>query len=239
MFFLFSDGARFVVVTWDIFFQVFINYGPVPNNRLLRLYGFVLPSNPNDSYDIVLSTHPTAPFWEQKQKLWISAGLDSTSSISLTLTDPLPKNVLRYLRIQRLDESDLSVVQVDATDKMINESNEVEVLQFLVDSFCGLLENFGTQLEMLEEQLAANVYPPGGNAWAAAHVSLGEQRVLRLARKRAKDLLAAAERRCANCNKVSGKKMLCGRCKAVTYCSRTCQVAHYKEHKVVCRVISK
>ena len=250
MFFLFSDGARFVVVTWDIFIQIFINYGPIPNNRLLRLYGFVLSSNPNDSYDLVLSTHPTAPCWEQKQKLWISAGLDSTCTISLTLTDPLPKNVLRYLRIQRLDESDLSVIQVDATDEIVNDSNEVEVLQFLVDSFCGLLENFGTQLEMLEAQLAASVHPPGGNAWAAAHVSLGEQRVLRLARKRAKDLLAAAESRrggrgdlsplarCANCDKVSGPLMLCGRCRAVSYCTRTCQVAHYKEHKVVCRVTS-
>ena len=240
-----------------IFFQVFINYGPLPNNRLLRLYGFVLSSNPNDSYDLVLSTHPTAPFWEQKQKLWISAGLDATCTISLTLTDPLPKNVLRYLRIQRLDESDLSVVQVDATDGIINEPNEMEVLQFLVDSFCSLLANFGTQLEMLEEQLAASVHPPGGNAWAAAHVSVGEQRVLRLAKKRAEDLLlaaAAAESgrgrirgdlspslaRCANCDQVpgTGPLMLCGRCKAVMYCTRTCQVAHYKEHKVVCRVIS-
>ena len=180
-------------MTWDTFFQIFINYSPLPNNRLLRLYGFVSSSNPNDSYDIVLSTHPTAPFWEQKQKLWISAGLDSTCTISLTLTDPLPKEVLRYLRIQRLDESDLSIIQVDATNGIINESNEVEVLQFLVDSFYDLLEDFGTQLEMLEEQLAASVHPPGGNAWAAAHVSLGEQRVLRLARKRAEDLLAAAE----------------------------------------------
>ena len=237
-----------MVVTWDTFSQVFINYGPLPNNRLLRLYGFVLSSNPNDSYDLVLSTQPTAPFWEQKQKLWILAGLDSTCTISLTLTDPLPKNVLRYLRIQRLDESDLSVIQVDATDGIINASNEVEVLQFLGDSLCRLLENFGNQLEILEEQLAASVHPPGGNAWAAAHVSLGEQRVLRSARKRAEDLLAAAESgrgrrgdlpslaRCANCDNVSGPLMLCGRCKAVSYCTRTCQVAHHKEHKVVCRV---
>lgn len=241
-----------MIVTRDIFSQVFINYGPIPNNRLLRLYGFVLPSNPNDSYDIVLSTHPTAPFWEQKQKLWLSAGLDSTSTIPLTLTDPLPINVLRYLRIQRLDESDLSVIQVDATDGIISESNEMEVLQFLIDSFSSLLENFGTQLETLEDQLAANVYPPGGNAWAAAHVSFGEQRVLRLAKKRAEDLLATAAAagsgrgkrgtpsppaRCANCDKVDGPFMLCGRCKAVMYCTRTCQVAHYKEHKVVCRII--
>ena len=55
-------------------------------------------------------------------------------------------------------------MQVDVTDVIINESNEVGILQFLVDLFCGLLENFGTQLEMLEEQLAASVHPPGGNA---------------------------------------------------------------------------
>ena len=233
-----------MVVTWNLLFQVFINYGALPNSRLLRLYGFVLPNNPNDSYDLVLSAHPMAPYWEQKQELWKSAGLDSTCTISLTLTDPLPRNVLRYLRIQRLDKSDLSVVQVDATDRTINESNEVGILQFLLDSFSGLLESFGTQLEMLEQQLAASIYPPGGNAWGAAHVSLGEQRVLRLARKRAEDLLAAVGsgrgrrgERCAKCDKVDGPFMLCGRCRAVNYCSRTCQVAHYKEHKAVCRVL--
>ena len=121
-------------------------------------------------------------------------------------------------------------------DRMINESNEVEVLQFLLDSFCTLLANFATQLETLEAQLAAaSVHPPGGNAWAAAHVSVGEQQVLRLARNRAENLLAAAERRCANCGQVSSPFMLCGRCRAVGYCSRTCQVAHYKVHKGVCR----
>lgn len=62
IFFLFSDDTRFVVIIWDIFFQVFINYSPLPNNRLLRLYSFVLSSNPNDSYNIVLLTHSTTPF---------------------------------------------------------------------------------------------------------------------------------------------------------------------------------
>lgn len=233
------------------FFQAFISYGPIPNSRLLRLYGFVVPGNPDDSYDLVLATHPNAPFFEQKHKLWVSAGLDSTCTIPLTLTDPLPKNVLRYLRIQRSDESDLAVIafrQINATDEKISDSNEVEVLQFLIESFSHLLDSFGTQLEKLEEQLAEGVYSPGGNAWAAAHVSLGEQRVLRLARKRAEDLLSAVESRsgnvrgslsalarCANCEKVPAQYMLCGRCKAVAYCGRTCQVAHYKEHKAICR----
>ncbi|KAK4182395.1 putative histone-lysine N-methyltransferase [Podospora australis] len=231
--------------------QVFICYGPISNSRFLRLYGFVVPGNPNDSYDLVLATHPHAPSFEQKHELWVSAGLDSTCTISLTLTDPLPKNVLRYLRIQRMNESDLGVIalqQIDATDEKISDSNEAEVLRFLVESFCRLLDSFGTQLEKLEEQLAEGVYPSGGNAWAAAHVSLGEQRVLRLARKRAEDLLSAVESgsgnvrgslsalvRCANCGKVPAQLMLCGRCKAVPYCGRTCQVAHYKEHKPICR----
>ncbi|KAJ2905712.1 Rubis-subs-bind domain containing protein [Zalerion maritima] len=120
--------------------QVFINYGPISNSRLLRLYGFVLPGNPNDSYDLVLVTHPKAPFFEQKHKLWISAGLDSTSTIFLTLTDPLPTNVLRYLRIQRSDEPELAAMalhQIDATEK-ISDSNEVEVLRFLLGRTAGV-----------------------------------------------------------------------------------------------------
>ncbi|KAK4107086.1 RuBisCo LSMT C-terminal, substrate-binding domain-containing protein, partial [Canariomyces notabilis] len=185
----------------------------------------------------------------------ISSGyrLDSIRAVPSPSLSPIRyrKNVLRYLRIQRLDESDLSVIavqQIDRTDEKISHSNEVEVLRFLVESFCHLLDNFGTPLEKLEEQLAEGVYPSGGNAWAAAHVSMGEQRVLRLARKRAEDLLSAVESgsgnvagslsalaRCANCKKVSAQLMLCGRCKAVAYCGRTCQVAHYKQHKAVCR----
>jgi len=233
-----------------VFFQVFINYGPIPNNRLLRLYGFVVPGNPNDSYDLVLVTHPMAPFFEQKHKLWVSAGLDSTSTISLTLADLLPRSVLRYLRIQRLHESDLAIIaphQSDAAVEKISDSNEVEVLRFLVESISGLLDVFGTQLEKLEEQLAEGFYSPGGNAWSAAHVSLGEQRVLRLTRKTAEDLLAAVESgsgnergllsapaQCAKCEKVSVQLMRCGRCNKVMYCGRACQVAHYKEHKAMC-----
>ncbi|KAF3217001.1 hypothetical protein TWF106_008051 [Orbilia oligospora] len=141
----------------------------------------------------------------------------------------------------------IAVQQIDATDKILSNSNEAKVLQALIESFCELLHNFGTQMEKLDEQLAEGFYPPGTNAWSAAHVSLGEQRVLRLARRRAEDLLAALESenrvdsgfsapvRCANCAKVAVQLMLCGRCKAVRYCGRTCQVGHYKEHRELCQ----
>ena len=228
--------------------QMFINYGSIPNNRLARLYGFVMPDNPNDSYDLVLATHPMAPFFKQKRKLWIAAGLDATSTISLTLTEPLPNSVLRYLRIQRLNESNLTVVMAHQNDaaalEKVSDSNEVEVLGFLVESISALLEGFALQLEKLEQQLAEGVYTPGGNAWMAAHVSLGEQRVLRLTRKTAEALLAAesgkgdksgsSTAQCANCKKPLTQLMRCGRCNEV-YCGRACQVAHYKAHKANCR----
>lgn len=192
-----------------------------------------------------------APFFEQKHKLWISAGLDSNSTISLTLTDPLPRSVLRYLRIQRLHESDLATIaphQSDAAVEKISNSNEVEVLRFLVESISSLLDGFRTRLEELEDSLARGIYSPGGNAWSAAHVSLGEQRVLKLTRKTAEDLLAAIESgsgnerglllapaQCAKCEKIPVQLMRCGRCNEAVYCGRACQVAHYKKHKAMCR----
>lgn len=136
--------------------------------------------------------------------------------------------------------------RLDASER-ISHSNEVEVLRSLVESLGSLLDSFGTPLEKLEKQLAEGVYSSGGNAWAAAHVSVGEQRVLRLARKKAQELLAAAESgsgsgssslsvpaQCANCGRASVPLMLCGRCQRVMYCGRPCQVAHYKEHKAIC-----
>ncbi|EEQ35353.1 putative [histone H3]-lysine(4) N-trimethyltransferase [Microsporum canis] len=225
--------------------QVFIYYGSVPNNRLLRLYGFVLPDNPNDSYDLVLQTSPLAPLYEQKERLWALAGLDSTCTIPLTVKDPLPNNVLRYLRIQRLDESnitDITLQLVNGTDGKVSDGNEMQVLQFLVDSIGSLLEGFGIPLEKLEAQLAAGDYPAGGNAWAAAHVSAGEQRVLTRAKRTAEDLLEAVLRppatQCANCRNESGALMSCGRCKTVKYCNRECQVAHFKDHKAACRSLA-
>ncbi|OAQ98842.1 hypothetical protein LLEC1_06050 [Akanthomyces lecanii] len=230
--------------------QVFIYYGPVPNNRLLRLYGFVLPDSPNDSYDLVLQTSSMAPLYEQKETLWKLAGLETACTISLTASDPLPNKVLQYLRIQRLDESELSAMTTQiatGAHGKVSDENETQILQFLADSIKAILDGFAIPLERLTTQLADGVYPEGGNAWAAAQVSAGEQRVLKLAQEKAQKLLAAVgdafdtlspPNQCANCGKDAAQLMVCGRCKAVKYCGRDCQVAHFKEHKTPCRSLA-
>lgn len=203
-----------------------------------------MPDNPNDSYDLVLQTNPMAPLYEQKERLWALAGLDSTCTIPLTTRDPLPTNVVRYLRIQRLEEDDFSAMTlqlVNGTDEKINDANEAQILQFLVESIGAILDTFGVSQEKLEAQLAGGVYTSGGNAWAAAQVSLGEQRVLKAAKKRAEGLLNSVQNgslpgstQCAGCGTDSAP-LMCGRCKAVKYCGRACQVAHFRQHKAACR----
>lgn len=41
--------------------------------------------------------------------------------------------------------------------------------------------------------------------------------------------------KCEHCGLQSDKLLLCGRCNAVRYCSKECQVSHYPQHKTDCR----
>ncbi|CAG8681342.1 12167_t:CDS:2, partial [Acaulospora morrowiae] len=169
--------------------QVFINYGAVPNNRLLRLYGFVLPDNPHDSYDLVLTTHPLAPLYTQKVALFALAGLQVNSTFSLKFSDPLPSDVLRYLRIQRLSSSEISTTAAKCGAKdMISARNELEILNALIEACEGILDGFGSPLEELQRKIASGEYQEGSNSWAAAHVSVGEQKILKLTLQKAKSL---------------------------------------------------
>jgi len=217
--------------------QVFIYYGPVPNARLLRLYGFVIPSNPNDSYEIVLTTHPLAPHYASKISLLAIADLAPNSTFSLTTTDPLPTAVLRYLRIQRATAAELALIAAApvARDR-VSVRNEAEVLGALADALDGILSGFRTSLEEIEQGLEEARWPAGGNTWAAALVSLGEQRVLRAAVKKVEELKSLVV--CAGCGKADEGNKRCGRCGKVVYCGIECQRNDHKAHKVTCRTAS-
>ncbi|KAJ3281246.1 hypothetical protein HK104_000122, partial [Borealophlyctis nickersoniae] len=181
--------------------QVFINYGRVPNNRLLRLYGFVIPNNPNDTYELGLTTDPRAPLYEAKCRLFKAAGLDSSTTINLTVSDPLPLDVARYLRIQRLQPEELGTISMDKgstlASKPVSGSNEAESIGALADAFKGILNGFSEPLELLERRIADRSYR--GNKRAAAIVSIGEQKILRAALVKAEEMVAAVV--CAGCEK--------------------------------------
>ena len=137
---------------------------------------------------MILHTDPRAPHYNQKLALFTAADLDPTTAISLSPLDPLPDKVLQYLRIQRLNSKEIDVDRVDATIP-ITARNELEVLNALIDVIKGLLAEFSITADVLSEQIEQVVYPQGGNAWAAAHVSIGEQSVLDMTLARARALL--------------------------------------------------
>lgn len=153
------------------------------------------------------------------------------STFFLTYSQPLPSNVLRYLRIQRLLPEEISATGVrEGAQEKVNARNEVEVLEALINAFTSELGNFHIPLETLE------AIDRTGNEkkWAAAQVSIGEQRILKRALQEAEEQLALVV--CANCGKADINNKKCLGCKKVVYCNKECQRNHYKEkHKKMCK----
>jgi hypothetical protein len=178
--------------------------------------------------------HPLAPLYVQKVTLLESVGFQVNSTFSLKLCDPLPLDVLRYLRIQRLSSSEISTIEAkDKVRNIVSARNEAEILKALIEACEGLLAGFGIPLEELEEKIVSGIYQKGDNVWAAAHVSAGEQKILKMTLQKAREVLALVI--CSQCGKASEDNKRCGRCRKVVYCGTDCQRSHYKEHKATCK----
>jgi hypothetical protein len=52
------------------------------------------------------------------------------------------------------------------------------------------------------------------------------------------DLYKCVREACGKPETKQTPHMSCGRCKVSRYCSRECQVAHWKDHKAICKIIS-
>lgn len=206
---------------------MFINYGKIANNRLLRLYGFALDSNPNDEYELVLSTSIGSPNFVEKAMLLKQNNLDSTVNIPMTIQDPLPSAILQYLRIQRASEEELEMIETAM--KPITIRNELEITNALIEALQLILAGYRYKTEELENLIHTLKAP----ARHAAIVSLGEQRILLKSLQQAQ-----IHYNCLNCQQCNTKQLgnkKCGKCLLVAYCSRECQVADWKTHKVKCK----
>jgi hypothetical protein len=218
--------------------EIFINYGPVSNTKLARLYGFVVPQNPHDAYDLILSTHPQAPFFTEKASIFSNVGLDINNiTIPLTARDPLPTKVLQYLRIQRLSWTEINLAQMAGSQSgttKFTSRNESEVLVSLKDAFESLLSNYRHPISDLQHRISNNsTYKICTPAYMAAVVSVSEQQILGAALGKVKQLLDLVV--CAGCGKVEEEGMKrCARCLAVVYCGVECQRGHWGVHKLGC-----
>lgn len=199
----------------------------------MQLYGFFPPSNHNYSFDLILTTHHQAEYFQQKRTLFDIAGLGITYRILLTTQAPLPDKVLQYLRIQRLTISELAMAtRPTGVMTVVSMRNEGEVLEALQESLTLLLGRFVISVENLERHIDRGEYIQNSNVWAAAMISIGEQQVLKEALKGVEVRMALVK--CGYCRKISENNKRCGKCRKIVYCGMACQRQHHKNHKVVC-----
>ncbi|KAI9333723.1 hypothetical protein BDR26DRAFT_912274 [Obelidium mucronatum] len=224
--------------------EIFINYGPVGNTKLLRLYGFIIPNNPYNAFDLVLSTSPLAPFFKEKSEIFANANIQVDSSFPLTLETPLPATVLQYLRIQRLEWTEINLV-TSSTDKTkaglspFTARNEYEILSTLQDAFLSLLDGFAIKANNLEALIRENTdgkFKVGSNAWMAATVCLEEQRILEKSLLSVQNLLRGivCGGGATDCGKCALGMKKCSRCNVTAYCGAECQKKDWPTHKLTC-----
>ncbi|OQS00279.1 hypothetical protein THRCLA_06065 [Thraustotheca clavata] len=134
---------------WEAGSQVFINYGALPNHKLLTLYGFVLPENPYDCVELWAPMSPDAPYYKRKMSFFESHGLGHHSRVPFELTTlGINEDLLAYLRIQRMEVEDLSSFEGSSfAYQPLGDENEKSTLTALIFALQQMLERFPTSIE--------------------------------------------------------------------------------------------
>ncbi|KAF0694091.1 Aste57867_15011 [Aphanomyces stellatus] len=150
---------------WSAGSQIFINYGALPNHKLLPLYGFVLASNPFDAVELYAPMGEDAPDFSRKLELLEDHGLaEHVAGVPFELfADSVNDELLAYLRIQRLDGGDLRSAAVEKSHfafELVHDDNEKDALASLIYALQQMLDAFPTSIEEDLEALVATEEDP-------------------------------------------------------------------------------
>ena len=137
--------------------EIFLNYGHVPNSRLMMLYGFALLDNPFSSVDL-WATMETSRSHGGSTKLSILQSLQLQTQSSFKLEkDKIPDELIKFLRVQHLDTNDLNIKSVadlcEAVKKPLSPNFERKVWEGLKEAVNGMLDAYSTNIEEDEMQL--------------------------------------------------------------------------------------
>ncbi|TDH68401.1 hypothetical protein CCR75_007699 [Bremia lactucae] len=149
------DSQEFKLVSrqhWHAGTQLFINYGPLSNHKLLSLYGFVILSNPFDTVEIWLPMNAASTkFFEVKQKLFFVNDMDHETYAYELVADEFNYSLLCAARIQEIDCETLkefkSLAHKAIQGEKLSLKNEQEALTRLIYTFESLLKAYPTEIE--------------------------------------------------------------------------------------------
>eukprot|EP00002_Diphylleia_rotans_P018149 TRINITY_DN3522_c0_g1_i2.p1 TRINITY_DN3522_c0_g1~~TRINITY_DN3522_c0_g1_i2.p1 ORF type:complete len:408 (+),score=62.49 TRINITY_DN3522_c0_g1_i2:62-1285(+) len=87
--------------------QIFTNYGPIGNGRLVLVYGFATEVNPYTSVQIWATMDPKAKYYTRKQAILKKLKLNDKEPFLLFANGNLPEGLITTLYIQRCEEAKL------------------------------------------------------------------------------------------------------------------------------------
>jgi histone-lysine N-methyltransferase SETD3 len=152
--------------SWKANQQLYLNYGALPNSKLLMLYGFCIPplvGNIYDCVDLYVAMSPDAPMYNQKVTVLTEMEIDQSSPFKLTVNG-IPNNLLVCLRIQYASSiEDINTIRQTVNNK-INNQLEQFICNMLVESLYSMLSGYNTTIEEDESLLVSwNLLEPKSN----------------------------------------------------------------------------
>ena len=131
-----------------------LNYGPIPNCKLLLFYGFALPGNPHDHAEVFVPLSPDLPLRARKVALMSRCHAETFSDGAPSRILPggeIPADLLSLLRLLPVtDEGEMAAIEAAATASSgvpaVSAANELGALSALEAALQGMSQAIAVDL---------------------------------------------------------------------------------------------
>ncbi|XP_004956796.1 fructose-bisphosphate aldolase-lysine N-methyltransferase, chloroplastic [Setaria italica] len=164
--------------------QIYIQYDLDKSNAELALdYGFIESNPSRDSYTVTLEISESDPFYGDKLDIAELNGLGETAYFDIILDEPLPPQMLTYLRLLCIGGTDAFLLEALFRNSVwghlelpLSPDNEESICQVMRDACKSALDAYHTTIQEDEEQLQTENLP--SRLHIAIGVRAGEKKVL-------------------------------------------------------------
>ncbi|CAL5088390.1 unnamed protein product [Urochloa decumbens] len=164
--------------------QIYIQYDLDKSNAELALdYGFIESNSSRDSYTVTLEISESDPFYGDKLDIAELNGLGETAYFDIVLDEPLPSQMLTYLRLLCIGGTDAFILEALFRNSVwghlelpLSPDNEESICQVMRDACKSALDAYQTTIQEDEEISQRENLPP--RLKIAIGVRAGEKKVL-------------------------------------------------------------
>ncbi|RCV11635.1 hypothetical protein SETIT_2G202500v2 [Setaria italica] len=141
--------------------QIYIQYDLDKSNAELALdYGFIESNPSRDSYTVTLEISESDPFYGDKLDIAELNGLGETAYFDIILDEPLPPQMLTYLRLLCIGGTDAFLLEALFRNSVwghlelpLSPDNEESICQVMRDACKSALDAYHTTIQEREEEL--------------------------------------------------------------------------------------